>query len=95
VFIAPQLRCRRCLRLLYASQRVRPWHSALWHADAVRERIAARLGQSFEDGDAFPPKPPRMRWRTYHKLQDRYEQVAGRWAAGLCLSLGLNDKPDT
>ena len=93
VFIAPQLRCRRCLGLLYASQRVPPWQSALWHADAVRERIAGRLGQSFEDGDAFPPKPPRMRWRTYRKLQDQYEKVAGRWAAGLCVSLGLKDSP--
>ena len=68
LYIVPQLRCRRCCRLLYQSQRISRVQSRLWRADAIREHIGARLGQHFEDGEDFPPRPKRMRWTTYRRL---------------------------
>jgi hypothetical protein len=35
------------------------------------------------DGDDFPPKQPRMRWNTYRPLELQYEELQGRWVAGL------------
>jgi hypothetical protein len=85
-----------------SSEDARADHSIVWrNAAAVRPTGEEYLKIALvpwrqaaqQDGDPFPPKPPRMRWRTYRNLQDQYEQVAGRWAAALCLSLGLNDSP--
>jgi hypothetical protein len=27
----------------------------------------------------FPPKPPRMRWATYQRLLDQYDELNNRW----------------
>lgn len=89
LYVVPQLRCRRCCRLLYASQRAPRHQSRLWRADALRERIGARLGQPFEDGDDFPPRPPRMRWKTYRRLEAKYDEAQAGWVAGFIGRLGI------
>lgn len=88
LYIVPQLRCRRCCRLLYQSQRVSPFQSRLWRADAIRERIGARLGQHFEEGEDFPPRPKRMRRTTYRRLEAKYEEAQARWLAGITSFIG-------
>jgi hypothetical protein len=41
---------------------------AIEQADRIRKRLGDTIGRAIED-DEFPPKPPRMRWKTYHELQ--------------------------
>ena len=31
----------------------------------------------------FPPKPPRMRWATYQRLLDQYDELDNRWGIGM------------
>jgi hypothetical protein len=31
----------------------------------------------------FPPKPKRMRWTTYQRLLDQYDELQNRWAVGM------------
>ena len=33
-----------------------------------------------QDINDLPPKPPRMHWRTYHRLVDRYEKYNQQWS---------------
>jgi hypothetical protein len=90
--------CRQCLRLTYASQydrqHERPRRKAI--------KIRARLGQSTQapDGEAFPPKPPRMRWATYRRLkaEDRkhcrdYDGAWGEWAIGIFAAAFARTRP--
>jgi hypothetical protein len=30
----------------------------------------------------LPPKPPRMRWATYRRLEAQYEELQNRWIVG-------------
>jgi hypothetical protein len=30
----------------------------------------------------LPPKPPRMRWRTYRRVEAKYEELQSRWIVG-------------
>jgi hypothetical protein len=72
------LRCRKCRRLRYQSQYEAPAFRLLNRACKLRKR----LGKSGASGDPLPPKPPRMRWRTYWQLGLlvlRLEKVG--WAA--------------
>ena len=39
-------------------------------------------GTTKEEWD-FPPKPPRMRWSTYQRLLDQYDELQDRWAIGM------------
>ena len=50
--------------------------------------LATPWGSAFE-GDDFPPKPKRMRWKTYRRLEERYEDLQNQWAVGAILRLGL------
>ena len=36
-----------------------------------------------EDEYDFPPKPPRMRWATYSRLEAQYDDLENRWALGI------------
>ena len=65
---------------------------------AERKGGSARLGPSSQDSQApcttsgavpprtnndFPPKPPRMRWATYNRLEAQYDDLENRWALGI------------
>ena len=35
------------------------------------------------DGETFPEKPKRMRWATYHRLEERYYDFKDTWELGV------------
>jgi hypothetical protein len=47
-------------------------------------RPGARLDQG-----AFPPKPKRMRWKTYRRLEAQYEDLQNRWTLGTMARFGI------
>lgn len=57
--------CRRCHRLAYKSQQVGKWERLVHRIRKIR----VRLGGPPEIVGPFPPKPPRMRWSTYQRLE--------------------------
>jgi hypothetical protein len=64
-----RFRCRRCYRISYRSQ-------AEMRADRATRamfKIVRRLDPE-QDVNDLPAKPPRMHWRTYNRLVDRYEK---------------------
>jgi hypothetical protein len=61
--------CRRCYRLLYASQQQTPLHRALEQARKIR----TRLGGSADLLEPFPAKPKGMHRRTFQRLRARAE----------------------
>jgi hypothetical protein len=81
----PLRMCRQCYGLVYASTREPPHQRAIDRTDRLRKRVGG--GRGAFDGEDFPPKPPRMRWRTYRRLERHYEQLQGRWVAGLTWGL--------
>jgi hypothetical protein len=54
-------RCRYCYDLRYQTERETPPFRQLTKAQKIRER----LGGQGNLREAFPPKPPKMRWDTY------------------------------
>lgn len=59
-------RCRRCLRLVYPSQRAsRDWR---YYAQLRIEALVRRFAPSWDYADEFPDKPPRIRRRTWNRL---------------------------
>jgi hypothetical protein len=67
IFGGRYFRCRKCYGLVYASTREPPHQRAIDRADRLRKRVGGDRGAF--DGECFPPKPPRMRWRTYRRLE--------------------------
>ena len=65
--------CRRCCGFSYDSQYVVPRYRKLRQA----RRIRARLGDDGNLFEPFPPRPKWMRWYTYMKLFNRYEDATG------------------
>jgi hypothetical protein len=63
--------CRRCCDLRYASQREDYAHRALSQAQAIRLRLGGSAAMDHE----FPPKPKRMRWKTYRLLWARSDAL--------------------
>ena len=76
--------CRRCHGLAYKSQQVSKWERPVHRIRQIRTRLGGRpdiLGP-------FPPKPPRMRWSTYQRLEseERKAQLEHLTAMGADLS---------
>lgn len=63
--------CRQCRGLAYVSTRRDRATRLITKAQRIRER----LGGSANLGEPFPPKPPRMHWRTYHRLRDAADEA--------------------
>ena len=68
-------RCRTCHGLHYSSQYEPCYERAVNEADKLRARVGGSRGAF--DEDPFPPKPKRMRWATYNRLQARYDRLVG------------------
>ena len=66
-------RCRLCARLIYASQA----EHASGRARLGAQKLRMRLGGSPSLFDAFPDKPRTMHWKTYRKMKQRHDRLAG------------------
>jgi hypothetical protein len=73
-------RCHLCQGLRYQSQSEPDYDRALEQANRIRARLGDTTFSAFEV-DELPPKSPRMRWKTYRKLQVRYAALQRRWKA--------------
>ena len=76
-------RCRQCHRLRYASQSENSAQRAMQRADRIANRLHDMWKGTTKAAWEFPPKPPRMRWRTYKRLEQQYDQLQGRWTVGM------------
>ena len=63
--------CRHCYRLAYRSQREAMHDRALQRADDIRERLGWMPGVLNPAGG----KPKGMRWKTYLRLLEEYEEA--------------------
>jgi hypothetical protein len=61
--------------------------SALDLADRLWKRLGG-TGSAF-DSDELPPMPPYMHWRTYRRLEAKYEELLNRWAVSAAGSVGI------
>ena len=52
-------------------------------ARKIAKRLHDRWGGATEEEYEFPPKPPRMRWATYNRLEEQYDELENRWALGI------------
>jgi hypothetical protein len=82
-----RFRCRQCYGLAYASQRESAFQRALDQADKIAKRLGSPFGCAF-DGSGLPPKPKRMRWRTYQRLEKRYEALQRQGLASAYAKFG-------
>ena len=56
-----------------------------WRAIGGKRDFAGRAAvpSPVASGGGHAPKPPRMRWQTYRRLQQQYEELLGRWMVGV------------
>ena len=87
----PRHRCRRCLRLQYTSQYQPTGLGALEHAEKIRKQLGDNIGMAFE-GDPFPDKPKGMHWRTYRRLEERYEDLQASWTVAAMRRFGFTGR---
>ena len=66
-----RIACRGCLRLTYAST----CEDAVSRAERRQRKILRGLGGEGDIGEEFPEKPPRMRWSTYERLVDAFDEA--------------------
>ena len=81
IFAGCYFRCRQCDGLKYASRNESPAQCAMNRADRIANRLHDLWKGTTKAKWEFPPKPPRMRWRTYlNRVQSsrRLEREAGR-----------------
>jgi hypothetical protein len=76
-------RCRQCHGLKYASQCENSAQRAMQRADRIANRLQDMWKGTTKAEWDFPPKPPRMRWATYQRLLDQYDELQNRWAVGM------------
>ena len=81
-------RCRQCHRLKYASPSENSAKRALLRADRVANRLHDVWGGKTKAEYDFPPKPKRMRWATYQRLLDQYDELQNRWGIGMMNMIG-------
>ncbi len=80
-------RCRRCHGLKYESQYEPAYQRAIDQVDKLRARVGGERGAF--DEEPFPPKPKGMHWKTYRRLEERYDALQGSWTVGVMQRFGL------
>lgn len=80
-----RFRCRLCRGAAYESQYQHPGMTISDIRWRIRERLDERGGMTSRllGLDDFPPKPPRMHWRTYRRLEALDSKLAARWRIGV------------
>ena len=81
-------RCRQCHRLKYASQNEDSAQRAMQRANRIANRLHDMWGGKTKAEYDFPPKPKRMRWATYQRLLDQYDELQNRWGIGMMHMIG-------
>jgi hypothetical protein len=81
-------RCRLCHGLAYNSQSEPDYDRAIEQASRIGVRLGDKMFNAFE-ADELPPKPPRMRWKTYRGLERKFAALQCRWKAGAAARFGL------
>jgi hypothetical protein len=61
----------------------KPDQRASDRARKIAKRLHDKWGGATEGEYDFPPKPPRMRWATYNRLEAQYDDLENRWALGI------------
>ena len=70
-------RCRLCHGLRYQSQSKPDYDRAIEQATRIGVRLGDKMFNAFEANE-LPPKPPRMRWKTYRRLEIQYATLQRR-----------------
>ena len=87
LYRAQRFRCRKCLGLVYEFTRASWYQRVIDQADKLAYRVAGAAAAVYERDD-FPDKPKRMRWTTYHRLEERYYRYMQAWAIGFTRRFG-------
>jgi hypothetical protein len=77
---------RRCVGVPYASHEA-VHERLLRRVQDIRERLGGRLYASLDA--SFPPKPKRMRWRTYRRLQAKTVRLERAMSAAAAERFGI------
>jgi hypothetical protein len=88
LFGGRSFRCRHCHGLKYTSQREYPAQRAMQRADRIANRLHDMWRGTTKSAWEFPPKPRRMRWRTYQRLERQYAELQRRWMMGMRQFIG-------
>ena len=62
---------------------------AMHRADRIANPLHDMWMGSMNAKCELPPKPPRMRWKTYWRLKRQYDELRGRWMAGVLGRFGI------
>src|SRR5215831_6273524 len=60
-----------------------PAQRAMHRADRIADRLHDKWKGTTKRKWEFRPKPSWMRWETYQRLKRQYDELRGRWMAGL------------
>jgi hypothetical protein len=82
--------CRRCVGVPYASQNEAVHERLLRRVQDMRERLGGCLYVSLDA--PFPPKPKRMRWTTYRRLQAKGRHL--EWAMSAAAAKRFGTTPE-
>ena len=58
-------------------------------ADRIANRLHDMWKGTMKAKWEFPPKPSRMRWKTYWRLKRHHDELRGRWMAGVMGRFGI------
>jgi len=58
-------------------------------ADSIANRLHDKWKGTTKGKWEFPPKPSWMRWKTYLRLRRQYDELRGRWVAGVMARFGI------
>lgn len=81
--VGGRFRCRACHALAYSSTREDAFERTTRRCARIRKKLGETSGYGVP-WDTFPPKPPRMHWRTYWRL---FRELRGTIGVGNALFL--------
>jgi len=53
--------------------------------------VTSRQVGETEAENEFPPKPPRMRWATYQRLQQQFDRLQDQWGIATMARFGRRE----
>jgi hypothetical protein len=89
IFGGRHFRCRQCHGLTYASRNETSAQRAMHRADRIANRLHDITKGTTKSKSEFPPKPSRMRWKTYWRLKRQYDELQRRWMSGAMARFGI------